>query len=83
MEAEIYVMLKKTVADPQGLTVKHALESLGYGNIKEVRVGKLLTVRMDAKSKKEASAQLERMCSKLLANTIIENYSFKIREDKR
>ncbi len=83
MEAEIYVTLKKTVADPQGLTVKHALESLGYDNVKGVRMGKLVTVKLKAKNKKEAAAQIKSMCGKLLANPVIEDYSFKILGGKK
>lgn len=83
MEAEVYVTLKKTVADPQGLTVKHALESLGYDNVDEVRMGKLVKVKLKAKGKKEASDQIKRMCDKLLANPVIEDYSFTIQEAER
>lgn len=80
MEVEIYIKLKKTVSDPQGLTVKHALESLGYQNLEEVRVGKFITVKLNSKDKKEAKQRTDEMCQKLLANPIIEDYSFKIEE---
>jgi len=80
MEVEIYIKLKKTVSDPQGLTVKHALESLGYQNLEEVRVGKFITVKLNSKDKKEAKQRSDEMCQKLLANPIIEDYSFKIEE---
>ena len=80
LEAEIYITLKKTVSDPQGLTIKHALESLGYQNLEEVRVGKLVTVKLISKDKKKAKQKLDEMCQKLLANPIIEDYNLKIKE---
>jgi phosphoribosylformylglycinamidine synthase len=76
--AEIYITLKKTVSDPQGLTIKHALASLNYKEVEEVRVGKLITIRLNLTNKKEAQAKLDQMCKKLLANPIIEDYKFKI-----
>ncbi|OQX54444.1 MAG: phosphoribosylformylglycinamidine synthase subunit PurS [Candidatus Omnitrophica bacterium 4484_213] len=82
LKAEIYITLKKTISDPQGLTIKHALESLGYKGLQEVRIGKLVTIRLNTGDKKEAKKQVDEMCQKLLANPIIENYSFKIEEVK-
>jgi len=80
LNIEIYITLKKTVSDPQGLTIKHALESLGYQNLEEVRFGKLVTIKLNSKDKKQARQKLDEMCRKLLANPIIEDYSFKIKE---
>lgn len=80
MEAEVFVNLKLTVADPQGLTVKHALESLGYDNVGDVRVGKLIKMELDAKTTEEAEKQLDDMCKKLLANPVIEEYSYNIKK---
>jgi phosphoribosylformylglycinamidine synthase PurS subunit len=80
LEAEIYITLKKTVSDPQGLTIRHALTSLGYRDLEEVRFGKLVTVRLSSKDRKEAEHKVDEMCKKLLANPIIEDYSFKIEE---
>lgn len=71
---KIYVYLKKTVADPQGLTVKHALESLGYKGISEVRMGKYIEIKMD----KVDESQVHDMCKKLLVNPIIEEYRIEI-----
>jgi len=76
MNAKIYISLKKTVADPQGLTIKHALESLNYNEVSEVRIGKYITVKLDTDNKAEANKKIDEMCKKLLANTIIEDYSF-------
>ena len=78
LKAEIYVTLKKRVADPQGLTIKHALDSLGYHEVEEARIGKLVIVKLSTDDKKEAEQKLDEMCRKLLANPIIEDYSFKI-----
>ncbi|MFH1245182.1 MAG: phosphoribosylformylglycinamidine synthase subunit PurS [Candidatus Omnitrophota bacterium] len=81
LEAEVYITLKKTVADPQGLTIKHALESLGYAqDIKEVRMGKLVKIKLNLSDPQAAQEKLEQMCKKLLANPIIEEYRFSIKE---
>jgi len=79
-EAQVKVTLKKTVADPQGLTVKHALDSLGFKGLDEVRMGKFITLKLKAKdeTKAEAEAEAREMCSKLLANPIIEDYSVEV-----
>ena len=78
-EAQIKITLKQTVADPQGLTIKHALESLGSSGIEEVRMGKFIIVKLTAKDKAQAEAQVKEMCQKLLANPIIEEFSFEIK----
>jgi len=78
IKAEVYITLKKTIADPQGLTVKHALVSLGYKGVEEIRVGKLITVDLDLNDKNKARRDIDAMCKKLLANPIIEDYNFKI-----
>ena len=78
-EAQIKIILKKTVADPQGLTVKHALESLDFKGIDEVRMGKFIIVKLTAKNEAEAKAEAEQMSKKLLANPIIEDFTVEIR----
>ena len=80
LEVEVYITLKKTIADPQGLTVKHALESLGYKEAGDVRIGKLISLRLNVDNREVAEQKLNEMCKKLLANPIIEDYSFKIKE---
>lgn len=80
LQAEIKITLKKTVADPQGLTVKHALESLEYAGIKKVRMGKFVTISLDTDNEKEAQQQVGEMCQKLLANPIIEDYKIEIKK---
>ena len=81
LKAEINIILKRTVADPQGLTVKHALESLGYKNLADVRMGKLVIIKLNLKDKKRAEREIKQMCNKLLANPIIEDYHFKIKKE--
>jgi phosphoribosylformylglycinamidine synthase len=77
-EAQIKITLKKTVADPQGLTVKHALESLAFKGIAGVRMGKFIIVQLNAQDKAQAETQAKEMCNKLLANPIIEDYSIEV-----
>jgi len=81
--ARVYVTLKPTVNDPQGLTIRGALHSLGFADVESVRAGKYLEVRLDAKDKKRAEKQLTEMCRKLLANPVIEDYRFELEEDGR
>ncbi len=78
LEAKVYITLKKTVADPQGLTIKHALESLEYKEVKQVRIGKLVILQLDMNDEEEAKKRLDQMCQKLLANSIIEDYTFEL-----
>jgi len=81
LQAEVYITLKKTVADPQGLTIKHALGSLGYKDLGDVRIGRLVVIELNLKDKKKAEQEINEMCKKLLANPIIEDYHFKIKEE--
>ena len=78
--AKVRVTLKSTVNDPQGLTILGALHSLGFTSAREVRAGKYLEVRVDEGSREEAESQVEEMCDKLLANPVIESYSFEVEE---
>ena len=81
--ARVYVTLKPTVNDPQGITIRGALHSLGFADVASVRAGKYLEVRLDAKDKKRAEKQLAEMCRKLLANPVIEDSRFELEEDGR
>ncbi len=81
LKAEIYITLKRTVSDPQGLTIKHALESLGYKDLADVRMGKLVIIKLNFKDKKRAPQQINQMCKRLLANPIIEDYHFTIKKE--
>ncbi len=79
IEAEIHITLKKVISDPQGLTIKHALESMGYQKtIKDLRIGKLISVKLEVKDKNKAEKIVHQMCKKLLANPIIEDYQFRL-----
>ncbi len=78
--ARVYVTLKSTVNDPQGLTIKGALHSLGFAEVDSVRAGKYMEVRLEAKDKKTAEKQVNEMCDKLLANPVIEEYRFEIEQ---
>jgi phosphoribosylformylglycinamidine synthase len=76
--ARIYVTLKPTVNDPQGLTIADGLRSLGFDEVESVRAGKYIEVRLEAVSAEAASQRVDAMCDKLLANPIIESYRFEI-----
>ena len=78
-KAEIHVTLKRTVNDPQGLTIAGGLRSLGFGGVESVRAGKYLEVWMEAGDEAEASSAVESMCERLLANLVIENYRYAVR----
>ena len=80
--ARIYVTLKPTVNDPQGLTVKGGLHTLGFGNVQSVRVGKYIEVKIEEPDSSTAEAQVREMCDKLLANPVIENFRFELEEIK-
>ena len=80
MKAKIYVTLKKSVLDPQGVTVKHALESLGYRGIQDVRLGKYFEVKLETTDRKKAAHEIEQMCRKLLVNPVIEDFTYDLGE---
>lgn len=78
MKARVIVTLKNGVLDPQGKAIEGALGGLGFGDIGSVRQGKVFDVEMTGSDKDAARAELEQMCEKLLANTVIENYAIEI-----
>ncbi len=78
LRVEVYIKPKKTVADPQGVTIRHALGELGYSDVRDVRAGKLITMELDTDDRKKAERQAEEMCKRLLANPIIEDYTLRI-----
>ena len=78
--ARIYVSLKPTVNDPQGLTVQSSLKTLGFDHVESVRVGKYLEVKLDGNDRKAAERAVDEMCGKLLANPVIEQYSFELED---
>jgi len=73
-------MLKSGVLDPQGKAIGHALESLGFDGVGEVRQGKVIELELDASDSRAAEAQVDQMCQRLLANTVIENFTIDIEE---
>ena len=78
MKARVHVTLKNGVLDPQGRAIAHALSSLGFGGVDDVRQGKYIELDLTETDKSKARDQVEAMCRKLLANTVIENYSIEI-----
>ena len=78
MKARIKITLKKGVLDPQGKAIEHALTALGISGIEDVRQGKYIEVELAETDQARARAAVERMCKELLANTVIENYSFEL-----
>ena len=79
-QARIYVTLKPTVNDPQGLTVLSSLHRLGFDNAGDVRVGKFLLVNVDETDRAKAEQYVTEMCRKLLANPVIEDFRFDLEE---
>ena len=78
MRAKIHVTLKQGILDPQGKAIEHALDSLGFKNAANVRVGKYMELEVGETDKAKAEAQVRSMCEKLLANTIIEEYRYEL-----
>ena len=81
MQVKIFITLKNGVVDPQGITIKGALESLGYQGIANIRLGKYIQMELNSKSREEAEKDIEELCGKLLANPVIENYRYEIEKD--
>ncbi|MBN9217761.1 MAG: phosphoribosylformylglycinamidine synthase subunit PurS [Mesorhizobium sp.] len=75
IKARITVTLKNGVLDPQGKAIEHALSGLGFDDVGAVRQGKVFDVELAGTDKAKAETDLKAMCDKLLANTVIENYS--------
>ncbi len=78
----VEVKLKPVVLDPQGKTVLSALHNLGYEQVTDLRVGKLIELKVNAGSLDEAEGLVDDMCRKLLANTVIESYDFHVTEER-
>ncbi len=75
IKARITVTLKNGVLDPQGKAIEHALGALGFDGVGSVRQGKVFDVELQSTDKAKAEAELKAMCDRLLANTVIENYT--------
>jgi phosphoribosylformylglycinamidine synthase len=78
MKAKVIIKLKDTILDPQGLTIHHALETLGYKNIESLRSGKFFEIELNVEDKEKAVEIVDEICKKLLANPVTEEYQFTI-----
>jgi phosphoribosylformylglycinamidine synthase subunit PurS len=81
-KAEVKVSLKKAILDPQGRAVEGAIRTLGYTNVPEVRIGKLIELHVEAESEAAARAQVEELGKKILSNPVMETYSLLLSEVK-
>jgi phosphoribosylformylglycinamidine synthase len=77
-KAVVTVMLKTGVLDPQGRAIGQALHGLGFGNVGEVRAGKVIELELDEPDHQRARAQAEEMARKLLANSVIESFAVEV-----
>lgn len=82
MKATVIVELKSGVLDPQGKAIEHSLSALGFAGVEDVRVAKLFRITLreptDDQNKQTIEQQIRQMCEKLLANTVIENFTYQI-----
>jgi phosphoribosylformylglycinamidine synthase len=78
MRARVFITLKPGVLDPQGKAIHHALEGLGFSGVRDVRAGKLIELEL---ADGTGDADIEAMCRKLLANTVIENFRIERTEE--
>ncbi len=78
--AEIDIMPHKELLDPQGKTVSHNMENLNITGVEDVRIGKHITMTFEAANEDEANEKVDTACKKLLANVIMEKYTFSIKE---
>jgi phosphoribosylformylglycinamidine synthase subunit PurS len=75
VKVRVLVRLKPGILDVQGVAVQRALAGLGFGDVRELRVGKLIEVDVDTADAEQARARVDAMCQRLLANTILEDYT--------
>ena len=82
MKAVVTIELKPSVLDPQGKAIQHSLSSLGFDGVEDVRVGKLFKIVLadGGQSRADVESQVRQMCERLLANTVIENFSYTLEE---
>ncbi|MEK3936554.1 phosphoribosylformylglycinamidine synthase subunit PurS [Sporosarcina sp. FSL W7-1349] len=78
-KVNVFVTLRESVVDPQGIATQEALQTLGFSEVTNVRVGKLIELELDG-SQQEIETRVTEMCEKLLVNKVIENYRFEIGE---
>ena len=77
-KVEVRVWLKPSVFDPQGHAVEHALQTLGYDSVADVRIGKAMTLSVSAETEAQARAKVDAVCSSVLCNPVIETYTFEL-----
>ncbi len=78
MKAKIHITLKNGVLDPQGKAIAGALGNMGFSGVEDVRQGKYIELVVNETDRKKAEAAVEKMCSSLLANTVVENYKYEL-----
>ncbi len=76
--AVISVQLKESVLDPQGQAVLHALHNMNFAEVQDVRIGKMILLRLTASDRAQAESQVKKYCDELLSNPVIETYSFQL-----
>lgn len=82
-EAAVYVTFKKGILDPEGKAVKNSLSSLGYEQVEEVKAGKFFLLKLKTQDRATAEEEVRQICEKLLVNTVLEDYTFELREVDR
>jgi phosphoribosylformylglycinamidine synthase PurS subunit len=80
--ARVYVTPKRGILDPQGKAVQHSLHALGFAEVADVRVGKYVEMALDGVAPAAAEARVREMCERLLANGVIEDFRFELREER-
>jgi len=83
MKVKVEVFFKEGVLDPQGKTVKNALQHLGYDEVEDVRVGKVFTLSLKTSDREAARKRVAQMCEKLLSNPVVETYSIDTVEETK
>ncbi|MFZ2060384.1 MAG: phosphoribosylformylglycinamidine synthase subunit PurS [Candidatus Binatus sp.] len=78
MQVRVFVTPRKGILDPQGRAVESSLQSLGFKNVSGVKVGKYITLEIDARTASEARDEAKKMCEALLANPVIEDFHFEV-----
>jgi phosphoribosylformylglycinamidine synthase PurS subunit len=78
MKAHVWVMPKRTVLDPQGKAIHHALSSLGFNNVRDVRQGKFFVLDLEGSTREAAEKQVERAAREVLTNPVIEEFRYEI-----
>jgi phosphoribosylformylglycinamidine synthase PurS subunit len=78
LRAQVFVRPKRGILDPQGKTVQHALATLGFDEVRDVRVGRYLVLQLDGDDPGAAEARVREMCDRLLANGVIEDYDLDV-----